>query len=63
MAFWTILSSLSLPRPDDALLQLEWRRASSSSRSTLILRCLSSVLKTSSTVGPGTTGVVRGQRQ
>ena len=53
MAFWTMRSSLSLDRPDDTLVADARRGPSPSSRSTLILRCFSSVLKTSSTVGPG----------
>lgn len=52
MAFWTIRSSLSFTRPDDTLAAEFLREPSPSSKSTLILRCLSSVLKTSSTVGP-----------
>lgn len=52
MAFWTIRSSLSLLRPDETLAAEFLREPSPSSKSTLLLRCLSSVLKTSSTVGP-----------
>lgn len=52
MAFWTIRSSLSLLRPEEMLTAEFLLEVSPSSKSTLILRCLSSVLKTSSTVGP-----------
>lgn len=56
MAFWTILSSLSLPpRPDETLVLEFLLELSPSSKSTLILRCLSRVLNTSSTVGPAVT--------
>lgn len=52
MAFWTILSSLSFPRPEETLVLEFLLELSPSSKSTLILRCLSRVLNTSSTVGP-----------
>lgn len=52
MAFWTMRSSLSFPRPEETLQAEFLRELSPSSKSTLIRRCLSSVLNTSSTVGP-----------
>lgn len=55
MAFWTIRSSLSLPRTDETLEAEFLLELSPSSKSTLILRCLSRVLNTSSTVGPAIT--------
>lgn len=55
MAFWTIRSSLSLPRTDETLEAEFLLELSPSSKSTLILRCLSRVLNTSSTVGPAVT--------
>lgn len=63
MAFWTILSSLSLPpRPDETLVLEFLLELSPSSKSTLILRCLSRVLNTSSTVGPAVTHTHSRQR-
>lgn len=63
MAFWTILSSLSLPpRPDETLVLEFLLELSPSSKSTLILRCLSRVLNTSSTVGPAATHTHSQQR-
>lgn len=55
MAFCTMRSSLSRPRTDDTLLLEFLLEPSPSSKSTLIRRCLSSVLKTSRTVGPAVT--------
>lgn len=55
MAFWTMRSSLSFPRPDETLQAEFLRELSPNSKSTLIRRCLSRVLNTSSTVGPAVT--------
>lgn len=52
IAFWTILSSLSLELVLNVALPAELR-LSPNSKSTLIRKCFNKVLKTSRTVGPG----------
>lgn len=55
MAFWTILSSLSLVRETTLVEELRLE-SPPISKSTLMRRCFSSVLNTSSTVGPAEGG-------